>query len=140
MTRRLDALLWRLLAGINPAGLHRHDEDVHLLIRPEWAWDLVADRWQAFQESGDCQSVRLGQVREATPRHRWRQYASIRPLPSRDRRDDLLRRPVSQTGFLVRRQVRADEHALPRNREADIRSTQVARHIGMAKEMAGRMA
>ena len=50
------------------------------------------------------------------------------------------RRPVAEPRLLVGRQVTADEHALARNGEADVRTAEVALHVRGAEHAARRMA
>src|SRR5208282_3971709 len=65
---------------------------------------------------------------------------AVRPLALAYGGDDLLAGPGADAGFLVRRQILSDEHALAGNREADVRSAEVALHVGGPDQCTGRMA
>src|SRR2546423_1004445 len=66
--------------------------------------------------------------------------AALWRLAGRDRRHDLLLRPVAETSFLVRRQIRPEEGAEPRNLEAHVGAAEITALIHLAEEIARRVA
>src|SRR5262249_50194944 len=111
-----------------------------LVVRSERSRHLVLHRWNGLQEHRNRGGVVLGHVRERAPRHDRRELASVRALAGLNGRDNLGHRPVADAGFAVGRQVRAVEHAEPGNLKAHFRAAKIARHVGLAEEIARGMA
>ena len=74
------------------------------------------------------------------PGHDGRQNPAIRAHAGLQRGDDLLHRPVAESGFLVGGQIGADEGAEAGEEKSDIRAGEIALLFFLAEEMAGRVA
>jgi len=97
-------------------------------------------RWQALEIVDNRQGVGLRQGSISMPRHDRRQYPPGGRLSRCQRGHDLLVSPATQSGLLIRRQVRPDENPQSGNCETDIRSPEKSRHVRLAKEAARRVA
>ena len=139
-------------AGSTPAARSRRPDllrarrhDLHhkpgrRLGRTERPRHLVLDRRNAAQERDHGLGVLRREVGKGMPRHDRRQHAAVRPGALLESGDDLGVGPGAKPGLLVGCQVGAMKDAEARNLEADVGAAEKARHVGLAEEVARRVA
>src|SRR4029079_10838555 len=110
-----------------------------LFARSEWALCLVADRRQALEIIRDRACVGLRQSSECSPRHDRGKNSTIGSHTGLNGRDDLVPAPHPEPRLIVRRKVGADERTRGGALEADIRSAEESRGIGLTEKITWRV-